>query len=202
MANWFEDNPTKSIISYTILVAGSVWAISTFVLNDSRLNLKQAELESKQAQIEQYESKVALLERDIALVRSQNAEYLEWLGRTPGALPAIMPRIAALKAQVSRLQADGKRDNVAPDGSIDVSVKKGTAFEDPVSGVVVAVLNTTPQLTADVQLTPPEGKSLKPNLAAGGKAILSGRHGKVRITIMAVAFITDNVTFRLTPIAE
>src|SRR5438874_194418 len=140
MANWFEDNPGKSVISYTLLIAGATWAISTFVLQDNRLNLARSELESQKTSTEQYKSKVELLQRDIELLRSENAEYRNWLGQTKDAIPVIVPRIADLKEKVTKLETElsHARDAspASPNLAQDHTVQIGSAFVDETTGLI------------------------------------------------------------------
>lgn len=72
MSNWFEENPTKSVIVYTILIATTTWAISTYVLQDNRIALLRSELDSQKALSEQYRAKSELLSKDLESVRAEN----------------------------------------------------------------------------------------------------------------------------------
>ena len=92
MSNWFEDNATKSVIGYTLVVAAATWATSTFILQDNRLSLLRGEVDSQKTLAEQYKSKVELLQRELDNVRLENSEYRTWLGQTKDAIPAMVPR--------------------------------------------------------------------------------------------------------------
>jgi hypothetical protein len=43
MSNWLENNQTKSVIIYTILVAGTTWTIFNVLLDDKKLASAKAE---------------------------------------------------------------------------------------------------------------------------------------------------------------
>lgn len=113
MSNWFEDNPMKSVISYTFIVVGFTWAVSTFVLQDNRINLMRSEVDSQKAVAEQYKAKVELLQREIDTIRSENIEYRAWLSQSKDAIPTIVPRITELKLKIAELEKTNKGANAS-----------------------------------------------------------------------------------------
>ncbi|MDP3745989.1 MAG: hypothetical protein Q8Q88_02965 [Phenylobacterium sp.] len=203
MTNWFEQNSTKSIVSYTIFVAGAVWAASTFILADNRVNLLKAQIESTSAQAEQYRVKLELLEREAATLRAQNSEYLQWLGRTENALPAIVPKVTELKAQVvgltSEVAAYRTRNGQPAGGNTERRIKVGTADVDDLTGIVIAVLDTYADQSASVSVSV-MGKVGKPTkVKAGHPFSLTTPKGQFLVSVASIAYLTDEVKFLVKP---
>lgn len=186
MANWFQDHPATSIVTYTLLVGGATWAASTFILQDNRLNLAKSELESQKTLAEQYKSKTELLQKDLEAVRAENQEYRNWLAQSKDAVPIMVPRLIELKKQVDRLSTAATPANDAsprspqqssteamqsapppPSGSVKPkqlpqsftqprTAKLGRAGLDDTTGVVVSVKQTHPDQTATLLITFPD----------------------------------------------
>lgn len=144
MSNWFEINATKSIILYTLAIAGATWAVSTFILQDNRLNLIRSELDTQKSLSEQYKSKAELLSRDMEILRSENTEYKAWLSQTKDAIPGIMPRVTELKSYIGSLEdqlAQLKKLNpnlVIKEQHIK-DIRRGTPFKDEKTGLKIEI---------------------------------------------------------------
>ena len=61
MGNWFEDNQTKSVILYTIIISASTWACYKYMYEESKLELYKAQIESKQVELSQFQSRIEFL---------------------------------------------------------------------------------------------------------------------------------------------
>lgn len=82
MANWFQEHPITTIIGHTILVATTTWLVSSFIIDENKVNLYRAQAENASAQIkseqvitEQYKAKVSILEADVANLREGANKY-------------------------------------------------------------------------------------------------------------------------------
>ncbi|WP_313399896.1 hypothetical protein [Stenotrophomonas sp.] len=202
MSNWFENNASKSVIAYTILIGGATWAISTFILKDNRLGLAQSQLESQIALTEQYKSKVDLLQRDIELIRSENTEYRQWLGEIKDAIPAIAPRIINLKGDIARLEAEVtslRAENPhAASTPVEHSASLGSAFIDEATGLIFTVKKTTPERMATVLVHFPEsGSAIESEIDPGKRWEFKANNKKYRLTVTEITFILDTVRFRI-----
>jgi len=202
MSNWFEDNPTKSIIGYTLAIIAVTWAASRFVLQDNRLNLVQSQLEAQKAVTEQYKSKTELLQRDIDALRAENAEYRTWLAQTKDAIPVIVPQITALKEKIARLE--GKSGGVSAGIQIkeelirERSARLGSAFVDDLTGLVFTVTKTTPDLRAQVIVRLP-GKDVpvEANIGPGQQWPFKFKDKNYLLTVTDINFLNDTVRFRI-----
>jgi hypothetical protein len=201
MSNWFEDNPTKSIIGYTLVIVAATWAASTFVLQDNRLNLVRSQLETQKSLTEQYKSKAELLQRDIDALRAENAEYRTWLGQTKDAIPIIVPRITALKEKVARLEAGSTRAGIQTKAELirERSARLGTAFIDDVTGVVLTVTKTTPDLRAQLIVKfPGKDVPVEANISPGQQWRFKFKDKDYLLTVTEINFLNDTVRFRIT----
>lgn len=206
MSNWFENNATKSVLGYTILIAGSTWAVSTFVLQDNRLNFARSELEAQKSLTEQYKSKTELLQRDIDALRAENAEYRGWLGQTKDAIPAIVPRINELKQQITSLQARPQMASASAALSVvpakrEGTAKLGTAYIDDATGLVFTVLRTTPDRTARVSVKFPEGGSVtEETISPGHQWKFRYQDQEILLTVRSINFSGDYVDLLVAPV--
>jgi len=203
MSNWFENNPTKSVIGYTLVIAGATWATSTFILQDNRLNFARSELQSQKSLTEQYKSKADLLQRDIDALRSENAEYRTWLGQTKDAIPVIVPRITALKEKVATLEAESARLRaISPTSSKSIrelNSHLGSASIDDVTGLIFTVKRTTPDRVAQVVVKfPGKDVPVEATINPGQQWRFKFKDKDYLLTVTDISFLGDSVRFRIT----
>jgi len=201
--NWFEKNATPLIVSYTILIMGTTWAVSTFLLHDNRLSLARSDLDTQKLLTEQYKSKVELLQRDADVLRSENAEYRTWLGQTKDAIPVIVPRITELKDRISSLEAETERlkiSNPTPAKSLqNFSSRIGSAFIDDATGLIFTVKKTTPDMMAQVAVKfPDKDIPVEATISPGQQWSFKFKDKLYLLTVTDISFLNDSVGFRIT----
>jgi len=49
MSNWFENNPTRSILIHTVVVAAATWAFFVFIFDENKVNLHEAKVSQVEA---------------------------------------------------------------------------------------------------------------------------------------------------------
>jgi len=201
MSNWFENNPTKSILSYTLVVAGATWATSTFILQDNRLSLAKSELESQKTLAEQYKAKADLLQKDIEVVRAENSEYRAWLSQSKDAVPIIMPRLTELKTKVAELETEAKQLKSNP-GSVhlveDKAAKVGKAYVDESIGLIVTVQQVSPAREAQLILQFPDRSAPIQEEAPPGKQWkFKSKDTSFQLTLTEIDFYRSEVKFRV-----
>lgn len=206
MSNWFESNPTKSVISYTLVIIASTWAVSTFVLQDNRTSLLKSEIDSQKAIAEQYKSKVELLQREIDAVRAENAEYRAWLYQAKDAVPIMVPRLVELKAKIAELES--RSSGAKATGSLTVApaetrVSRGKAHIDPETGLVFTVLNVDVNRRAHVAVKIP-GKSTaqESTVYAGWQWKFESNSSQYTLTLTEVNFTGDSVNIQLAKVVK
>jgi hypothetical protein len=199
MANWFEEHPARSIVTYTLVVVGATWATSTFILQDNRLSLAKSELESQKTLAEQYKAKSELLQKDLESLRSENQEYKNWLSQSKDAIPIMVPQLVELKKQIARLNAlpgsegdvkaqpsqssvasaaqaaslpsigKGKPKLLPQTFTQSRTARLGTAAIDETTGTVVTVKQTFPDRTATLLLNFPDRAQILEERVFAGK---------------------------------
>jgi exonuclease VII large subunit len=202
MTNWFEANPTKSVITYTLLIVGTTWATSTFILQDNRLNLAKSELESQQTLTEQYKSKAELLQRDIDALRVENAEYRTWLSRTKDAIPVIVPRINELKSRVAVLEEEGKTLRAQNPSAIQAqpekTVNRGIAFIDDAMNLIVTLKEVSVDRTAQLRIKfPDKDVPIEQSVSPGQQWKFKFKNKGYKFTVTEISFVGDYVNFRV-----
>ena len=141
MSNWFEDHPAWSIILHTILIATVMWAISSFLLDENKINLYKAQTENCKAVSEQYKVKVELLEKD-------NQKFLRWLENKPDTIPFLELKIKNLESENEQLK--GKLASIEKVAEPNIAkqqedyfytkdLSKGEAFVDLRTGATIGV---------------------------------------------------------------
>jgi len=205
MPNWFEDNPTKSVIGYTLIVAGATWAASTFILQDNRLNLAKSELEAQKSISEQYKSKIDLLQRETDALRSDNSEYRTWLGKMQDAIPVIVPRLNELKTRIAQLEDEARKINKNdPSGSktsSEQSVSLGHAYIDNNTGLILAVKKISIDRTAQLIINFPDKNSENEFSVSAGKKWAFAANGKrLSLIVTEILWVGDLVRFNISEI--
>lgn len=149
MFEWFDTHPFKSIVGYTILVAGAVFAFSKFVLientekaHSTQLETKDAVIQQKEAVISQYEARIRFLETENTRLEEDKNRYLGWLQASPDSFQYIEKENNELR---EKLEAD--KYNVSVDGVSQEqkysknyeTVRKGMTIIDEHTGIVAAI---------------------------------------------------------------
>ncbi|MEQ9943295.1 hypothetical protein ABRP58_14795 [Pectobacterium aroidearum] len=165
MSNWFQEHPAITIISHTILVATTTWIISSFIIDESKVNLYKAQAENSNAQIKneqstakQYKAKISVLESEIVNLRTINERYLSWLGEEPKSFPSLEKKLASIEYQLNEaLQRTSKatKENSSPKGisvyipyEFKSSFERGTSFIDPKTSATLGVSDISSDYTA------------------------------------------------------
>lgn len=178
MANWFQEHPITTIIGHTILVATTTWLVSSFVIDENKVNLYRAQAENASAQIkseqvitEQYKAKVSILEADVANLRSVNQRYLSWLGEEKHTFPSLEKKISSLeeqlklaKSKVSYKSEDSeqpKTDLIIEPYIFKGTFSQGSSFIDPKTLVTLGVSQITPDYTVTGVLHIPGENNIK-----------------------------------------
>lgn len=112
---WFEENPTKSIITYTIFIVGVTWGGSYFILDENKVNVIRAEVENEKAITNQYKAKTEVLEDQITQLRNENKKYLEWLSGTPNTIPYLELKINTLNEELHPKKNIGRGNGILED---------------------------------------------------------------------------------------
>ncbi|MDH1101128.1 hypothetical protein N5C37_08395 [Pseudomonas mosselii] len=198
--NWFENNQTKSVLVYTLLVAATAWGVSRFVLDEKRISLCEAETKSAVTIAETHKAKVSALESDVANLKVQNERYLSWLTTSPKAFPALESRIqqlekerdeALLRAREAGAQ-EKPRDEITY--SFSKGFSKGESFEDPKTGAVIGISNVESNYKANGVVNLPGRQQIKVDGVGAGESWEFDADGKrYRLKLDSVNWINNSI---------
>ncbi|MCB2426674.1 hypothetical protein [Methylophaga pinxianii] len=106
MSNWFEDNPTKSVVAHTVIVAAATWAAFYFVFDENKIKLIEAKAEKIAAESKEVNARNSVLVTRLDYLTKENEKYLRWLESTPNTLPFYELEITKLEEQIVKLKTD------------------------------------------------------------------------------------------------
>ncbi len=153
--DWFDTHPFKSIVGYTILVAGSVFAFSKFILIENTEMAHKSELAIKDATIAQYEARVQYLEKENTQLTEEANRYLSWLQNTPGTLEYLQKENSDLRAQIEDEANESEKAEVSQNATYTRSydfVKENTSVIDDHTGLVVTLTNINTYYEGDLSI--------------------------------------------------
>lgn len=211
MCNWFREHPVTTIIGHTILVATTTWVVSSFVIDENKVNLYKAQAENANAQIkneqsiaEQYKAKVSVLESDIVNLRIINQRYLSWLSEDKKSFPSLEKKVSGLEEQLnaalireSNLHKSGnikKVDPVYVPYKFKGSFEKGGSFVDPKTLVTLGVSYISPDYTANGVLYIPGKETVELSRIKPGETWIFDQNEKTyKLTLEAVNWIDNSL---------
>ena len=211
MSNWFQEHPVSTIIGHTILVATTTWLVSSFVIDENKVNLYKAQTENANAQIkneqaiaEQYKAKVSVLESEIVSLRTINQRYLSWLSEEPKSFPSLEKKVSALESQLNaallRASEIPKDNSVSKDAPVYVpyefqgSFEKGGSFVDPRTSATLGVSNISPNYTATGVLYIPGKDTVELTETKPGETWIFNQNDKTyKLTLESVNWINNSV---------
>ncbi|ATB63597.1 hypothetical protein [Pseudomonas mosselii] len=201
MANWFEDNPVKSIISHTCIVGATIWAVSYFILDENKVNVYKAASE-------QHQAKISVLESEISNLKSENERYRSWLLQDPKSFLSLESKIKSL--EVSLEQADKVKLLEAGEkllGSqlyeFSKSFDKGESFIDPKTKAVIGVSDVMSDYTANALVNVPGAEEREYRSVKPGKSWEFYKDGKkYKLTLDAVNWLNNGLKASVSEISE
>ncbi|CAI3803922.1 hypothetical protein GLGCALEP_03488 [Pseudomonas sp. MM221] len=207
--NWFENNQTKSVIVYTLLVAAASLGASRFILDENRINLCEAETKSAVTVSEVHKAKVSALEGDIASLKLINERYLSWLEKDPKAFPALETKIKQLEkerdeANLRAASAEAESKGKVPQMDLynfSKRFSKGESVEDPRTGVVIGISDVDENYKANGIITFPSGKRISLKEVEAGENWRFSDGGKdYKLKLDSINWINNSVKATVTEI--
>ncbi|WP_343631282.1 hypothetical protein [Fluviicola sp.] len=202
--NWFEDNPTKSIITYTLIIIGAAWAFYRFTFEENKLDLYKAQIESKKSEISQYMARIDFLEKENTRLNVILKDFEDWNSKSsdPGLFyKNKFKELALLKAKYEKSLALNNTvlNNTAHNSknsktSLDVDISKSSTYINDDLGIVIAVNDVN--LYGDCNITISVG--MKKNETF--KDVKVGRqfsYDKISITLSEAQYIGSYAKFHI-----
>jgi hypothetical protein len=219
--NWFADHALTSIITHTILVAGTTWAASTFILAENKIDsyrvqaetakseteTTKAQVENEKTKTELYKSKVAVLESEISRLDQINKQYLKWLESEPSSFPALEKKIAHLNETLKQqeviaetLNCEATNDDKSVEDILPKSYeyassfRTGGAFVDPLTKVSLGVTDLTSSNLITGMLSIPGQKQIElEGIGAGYAHQFTFDRKEYRIVIESAIWVNSEI---------
>ncbi|PAY01142.1 hypothetical protein CKO50_11570 [Pseudoalteromonas sp. HM-SA03] len=202
MSNWFEENPTKSIISYTLVVIAATWAASYFVIDENKINLYKSQVDNEKSVNRQLQAKVSVLEGKILDLSNENKQLKEWLSSEATSYPALVNKIQALEKKLSErpLNAAGSTKNAHDSSnqkelySYSENFVMGQSFTDPLTNATIGVSQIASDYTADIYLFLPGKESLeKKGVKPGSSWVYEFEKKQYKLTLNKIEWIGSSL---------
>jgi regulator of replication initiation timing len=205
MKKFVENNPVISMVSYTILVSTAVWAISIFILSDNKESLHKTQVENLNSQIDNQKENIESLEFENERLRTENSNYLDWLRQTPNSTQFFANKIAELEkitASKSKNNSNANPEDTTTTDSlkyrIDKTIRKGRAFIDDKTGVVIGINDIHVNRTGSGTITlPGRREELLNDIKPGTKWEFTYNGINYALFIEEFNYIGDNYTITL-----
>lgn len=202
MSNWFEDNPTKSIVSYTLVVIAATWAASYFVIDENKINLYKSQVDNERSVNRQLEAKIGVLEGKILDLSNENKQLKEWLSGESTSYPALINKIHALEKELSErpriASSEPKNTNEFSDlnklYSYSENFVMGQSFTDPLTNATIGVSQIASDYTADIYLFLPGKESLeKKGVKPGSSWVYEFEKKQYKLTLNKIEWIGSSL---------
>nr|WP_059391411.1 hypothetical protein [Pseudomonas toyotomiensis] len=191
LSNWFENNPVRSIITHTIVVAAAVWAFSFFVLEDNKIKFYEAMIKKSEAEAKETEARNAVLVTRVEYLSEENKKLNDWLIQTPQTIPYYENQLQTLKAKLKvaedKLLTSPEKTPSKDLESLYKNFQKGeasTTFLDLKTNLVLGVPKINYGDTADINLTLPNGEKIDAKNIKAGETWQFSKGGKDYLLIM------------------
>lgn len=200
MSNWFETNPTKSVIVHTIIVAGASWAAFLFIYDENKVKFYEAQVETIKAEARELSARNSVLVSRLEHLKEENYKFAKWLEATPNTIPFYEKENKKLKLELEEANSNNAESPKDPQIGNPISLYKNktfgntaTAFFDPKTQVTFGIPKINYGDTANINLTFPSGekKELK-NIGAGTTWDFSDEGKKYRVILDSIDWATQN----------
>lgn len=204
MSNWLQEHPAYTIIGHTIVVATATWLVSSFVIDENKVNLYRAQTENANAISEQYKAKASVLELELSRLRVENERYLSWLTQEPKTIPALENKIKALEAKLASSKPIVDSGSPLPKPTklpyeFTSPFSKGETFVDPKTKASIGISNIGANYTATGVLYLPGEKNIELKEVKPGSTWTFEQNGvSYKMTLEGVNWINNSLKASVT----
>lgn len=193
-----SDHPVISIITYSILLAGAVFAFSKFYLIE-RIELDyQSQLETQKVALEQYKSKLDLVENDNLKLTEERNRYIDYLKTLPNNVYFFEDKIATLEDENKRLKENSEASSNKPIKNYSYEyndIKKSNTIVDSYTGLIVCITDIQYSNEADMLLTLPGQETKKLTVTAGYVEEFSFNNTQYQFIITKINWSSNTYSF-------
>ncbi|MPT30727.1 MAG: hypothetical protein E2600_03480 [Chryseobacterium sp.] len=191
MSNWFEENPTKSITGYTILIIGVTWAFYKFTFEESKIDNYKSQIETKQATISQYQARIEYLEEENLKFRSELKDFEDWNSKSEN--PTLFYKSQYEKTILSR--KDSTKTNTSGKNNLEnIIINKSESYINKDLDLIIGLKDVSVNDGCFLNIS--YGNNLNENIEnkkVGETIILESNKGKIKLTINKVNFVYSNI---------
>jgi hypothetical protein len=198
MSNWFENNPTKSIFSYTLILLATAFAASYFLFATNRDDNHRLEKEQLETRILSLKEKNDMYEFEIKSLTEERNNLIEWIQSIPGSVMYFDKKIKEIENRVVidtiKIDVINKNNAISQEKYIfeSKSTSKGNSVIDARTNATIGLNEITVNRTASGVLNLPNQKSKRiANVIAGEKWDFEHNGQKFELTIMEINFMHD-----------
>lgn len=215
MGNWFEDNQTKSVILYTLIISASTWACYKYMYEESKLELYKAQIESKQVELSQFQSRIEFLEKKNLSLEVIVKEFEDWNSKSQN--PSLFYKtkfeeIASLKQKyensIALSSSSSSLDSISDTSNniikskeiypIDTKIYKGDTYINDKEQIVIAVNDISVSRECDLILSVGNKKNeIFKNVKVGKTFTYLVGKKKLSITLSKTEFVTSWAAFHI-----
>ena len=198
MSNWFENHPTKSILSYTFILLTTAFAASYFLFATNRDENHRLEKEQLQSTILSLKEKNEMYEFEIRSLREERNNLTEWIQSMPGSVMYFGKKIKELEDKI--IFDTIRIDVIKSDSAIyqenyifeSYSTPKGHSVIDVRTNATIGLNEINPNRTASGVLNLPNQERKKiTDVIAGDKWSFVHNRQKFELTIVEINFMRD-----------
>lgn len=211
MANWFEDNPLKSIILYTLILITGTWAFYKYTFEESKIDLYKSQIESKQSEISQYQAKIDFLETENSKLEVVVKEFQEWNSKSSN--PTLFYKskfeeLASFKKKYEQtlflkdttfISPSDSQQIIQPKFPMNIQINKGSTYVNDEEKIVIAVTNVEVTGKCDLIFNVGNKKNEVVADAEIGTVFTFQRDAKkINLTLTKSSFMYDWAEFHIT----
>lgn len=191
MSNWFESNPTKSVIGYTILIIGVTWAFYKFTFEESKIDNYKSQIETKQATITQYQARIEYLEEENLKFKSELKDFEEWNSKSEN--PTLFYKSQYEKTILSR--NDFTKTNISEKSNLEnILISKSESYINKDLDLIIGLKDVSVNYGCFLNIS--YGNNLNQNFEnkkVGETIALESSKGKIKVTINKVNYVHSSI---------
>nr|WP_314563137.1 hypothetical protein [uncultured Pseudomonas sp.] len=201
-----------TIIGHTLVVATATWFVSSFVIDENKVNLFKAKAENAESMSAQFQSKISVLELELARLKSENGRYLSWLVAEPKSFPALERKITELEVGLADSQARVITETNEPSHSVKKNDQlyefskdfiRGESFFDPKTKAIIGISSMSMDNSAKGTLHLPGQKPENIEDIKPGSTWTFQKNGvRYQLTMETVNWINNSVKASVSELAE
>ena len=205
LSNWFENNQTKSVITYTVAVIAATWAASYFLIDENKINLYKAQVDNEKAVNRQFQAKIGVLESKILELSNENKQLKRWLSDDTTSYPVLVSKIKNLELEIAKtkeVELSKTRDDKAlkpikkevKPYSYSEEFVMGQSFTYPLTNATIGVSQIASDYTANIYLFLPGKESVeKTDVKPGSSWVFEFEKKQYKLTLNKVEWIGSSL---------